>query len=248
LPFITHLASCPSRIPPTISSDEPYFPNILLICVVITTFAAAQTVDYWHTAGNQIYNSSNQAVRIAGVNWYGFETTDEVAHGLWAQDYHSILNTIKSNGYSVIRMPLSNQMVETPIVPTNISYNNSSGPINTDLINLNSLQLLDKLVSYAGQIGLRIILDNHRSEAGSSAEANGLWYTTAYPESAWINDWNTLASRYLNNSTVIGFDLRNEPHNATSGGSSGVAEHSPTTGVSPPNAAEMPSRPSTPSY
>ena len=102
-------------------------------------------------------------------------------------------------------------------------------------------------MSYAGQIGLRIILDNHRSEAGSSAEANGLWYTTAYPESAWINDWNTLASRYLNNSTVIGFDLRNEPHNATSGGSSGVAEHSPTTGVSPPNAAEMPSRPSTPS-
>ena len=153
------------------------------------------------------------------MNWYGFETTDEVAHGLWAQDYHSILNTIKSNGYSVIRMPLSNQMVETPIVPTNISYNNSSGPINTDLINLNSLQILDKLVSYAGQIGLRIILDNHRSEAGSSAEANGLWYTTAYPESAWINDWNTLASRYLNNSTVIGFDLRNEPHNATSGGS-----------------------------
>ena len=74
-------------------------------------------------------------------------------------------------------------------------------------------------MSYAGQIGLRIILDNHRSEAGSSAEANGLWYTTAYPESAWINDWNTLASRYLNNSTVIGFDLRNELHNATSGGS-----------------------------
>ena len=63
------------------------------------------------------------------MNWYGFETTDEVAHGLWAQDYHSILNTIKSNGYSVIRMPLSNQMVETPIVPTNISYNNSSGPL-----------------------------------------------------------------------------------------------------------------------
>ncbi len=195
------------------------FPKILLSLTAITTFAAAQTVDYWHTAGNQIYNSSNQAVRIAGLNWYGFETTDEVAHGLWAQDYHSILNTIKSNGYTVIRMPLSNQMVETPIVPTNISYNNSSGPINTDLMNLNSLQILDKIVSYAGQIGLRIILDNHRSEAGSSAEANGLWYTSAYPESAWINDWTTLATRYLNNSTVIGFDLRNEPHNATSGGS-----------------------------
>ena len=61
-------------------------------------------------------------VRMSGVNWYGFETTDEVVHGLWAQDYHYILNAIKSNGYNVIRMPMSNQMVETPIIPTNISY------------------------------------------------------------------------------------------------------------------------------
>lgn len=197
----------------------PKFILILLICGAITGVAAAQTTDYWHTAGNQIYNSSNQAARIAGVNWYGFETTDEIAHGLWAQDYHFILNAIKSNGYTVIRLPLSNQMVETPIVPTNISYSNGSGPINTDLENLNSLQILDKVVAYAGQIGLRVILDNHRSEAGNSAEANGLWYTSTYPESAWINDWTTLATRYLNNSTVIGFDLRNEPHNATSGGS-----------------------------
>ena len=106
-----------------------------------------------------------------------------------------------------------------PSFPRNISYSNGSGPINTDLTGLNSLQILDKIVAYAGQIGLRIILDNHRSEAGNSAEDNGLWYTTQYPESAWINDWIALAQRYLNNSTVIGMDLRNEPHNDQSGGS-----------------------------
>ncbi len=61
-------------------------------------------------------------------------------------------------------------MVESPIIPSDISYSNS-GPINTDLHNLNSLQILDQIVAYAGQIGLRIILDNHRSEAGDSAEA-----------------------------------------------------------------------------
>jgi len=47
------------------------------------------------------------------VNWYGFETTDQIVHGLWAQDYHTILNQIKSNGYNTIRLPFSNQMVET---------------------------------------------------------------------------------------------------------------------------------------
>ncbi|MBV8707640.1 MAG: cellulase family glycosylhydrolase, partial [Acidobacteriaceae bacterium] len=128
-----------------------------------------QGTGYWHTSGNQILDGNNQAVRIAGVNWYGFETTDEVVHGLWAQDYHSILNAVKANGYNTVRLPYSNQMVESPIVPSNISYNNSSGAINTDLRGLNSLGIMDKIITYAGQIGLRVILDNHRSEAGNSA-------------------------------------------------------------------------------
>ncbi|MFL6449745.1 MAG: cellulase family glycosylhydrolase [Bryobacteraceae bacterium] len=176
-----------------------------------------QTAGFWHTSGNQILDSNDQAVRIAGVNWYGFETQDAVAHGLWANDYRTILNAIKSNGYNTIRLPLSNQAIESPSVPPNISYNNGA-PINTDLRGLNSLQIMDKIVAYAGQIGLRVILDDHRSEAGNSAEANGLWYTGSYPESSWINDWKTLAARYLNNPAVVGADLRNEPHNANSGG------------------------------
>jgi endoglucanase len=192
---------------------------LAVVVGLMTGPAYGQGTGYWHTSGNRILDANGHLVRVAGINWYGFETTDEVVHGLWAQDYHYILNAIQSNGYNVIRMPLSNQMVETPIIPTNISYHNASGPINTDLEGLNSLQILDKIVAYAGQIGLRIILDNHRSEAGNGAEGNGLWYTTQYPESAWTNDWVSLTQRYLNNSTVIGLDLRNEPHNDQSGGS-----------------------------
>src|SRR5215510_16112806 len=182
------------------------------------TPAFAQGAGYWHTNGNQILDANNQRVRIAGINWYGFETTDEVVHGLWAQDYHAILNAIKSNGYNTIRLPYSNQMVESPIIPPNISFANGGGPINTDLKGLNSLQVMDKIIAAAGSDGLRVILVNHRSEAGNSAEANGLWYTSAYPESAWINDWLKLATRYTSykdgggNAIVIGADLRNEPH------------------------------------
>jgi endoglucanase len=173
--------------------------------------ASGAGAGYWHTSGNQILDSNGNPVRIAGVNWYGFETPDEIAHGLWAQDYHAIIDDIKNLGYNTIRIPFSNQMVETPIVPQNLSFYNT-GPINTDLEGLNSLQILDKIIAYAGQDGLKVILDDHRSEAGESAEQNGLWYTSAYPSSAWVNDWATLAKRYAGNPTVIGFDLRNEPH------------------------------------
>jgi endoglucanase len=187
--------------------------------------AFPQYTGYWHTGGGQILDSSGKSVRIGGVNWYGFETTDEVAHGLSSQDYKTILSTIHSLGYNTVRLPYSNQMVEQPIIPSNIAYTNAGGAINTDLKGLNSLQIMDKIVAEAGVLGLKVILDNHRSEAGNSAEASGLWYTGAYPESSWIADWKTLVARYAaytdagGNPTVVGVDLRNEPHNATSGGS-----------------------------
>jgi endoglucanase len=183
------------------------------------TAAAATGSDvgagYWHTSGNQIIDSDGNPVRIAGINWYGFETPDEIAHGLWVQDYRTIIDDIKNLGYNTIRIPFSNQMVEDPIVPQNLAFNNNSGPINTPLEGLNALQDLQAIVTYAGEEGLKVILDDHRSEAGESAEANGLWYTSTYTSQDWVNDWVTLAKMFASDPTVVGFDLRNEPHTPT---------------------------------
>ncbi|HEX3786318.1 MAG TPA: cellulase family glycosylhydrolase [Pseudonocardiaceae bacterium] len=170
---------------------------------------------YWLTGGNQILDSTGAPVRIAGINWYGFETPDEVAHGLWSQDYHAVVDDIRNLGYNTIRIPISNQMVEHPVVPQNLSFYNNTGPINGDLQGLTSMQILDKIITYAGQDGLKVIIDNHRSEAGESAEDNGLWYTSTYTNQNWLADWSTVAKRYAGNPTVIGFDLRNEPHTPT---------------------------------
>jgi len=196
--------------------------------VSATPSASVQGAGYWHTSGNEILDANNAIVRMTGVNWYGFETTEHLAHGLWAQDYQSILNTIKSLGFNVIRIPFSNELVEQNPVPSNFTTSVGGQAANTALIGQTALQDLDTIVSYAGSIGLRVILDNHRSEAGNSNEASGLWYTSTYPQSAWVTDWQTMVKRYSDpkftfngNATVIGVDLRNEPHligsTATSG-------------------------------
>lgn len=174
---------------------------------------------FWHTDRNRILDDKNNEIRIAGVNWSGFETRRGAPGGLTLQDYHDILRTIKMQGYNTVRLPLSNQMIENPQIPQSISYSSEeSEPINGDLEGLNSLQILDRIITAAGKLGLRVILDNHRSEAGDSAEASGLWYTPEFPEETWIADWTTLARRYKGNATVVGMDLRNEPHNAATGG------------------------------
>src|SRR6266699_3478259 len=159
---------------------------------------------YWHTSGAQILDANNRPVRIAGINWFGFETPSYSPHGLWNRSYQSMLDQVKSLGYNTLRLPYSNQLFDQGSLPNGINYTK-----NPDLRGLNGLQLLDKIIGYASDIGLRIILDRHRPDAASQS---ALWYTSAYPESRWIADWQMLANHYKNNPMVIGADLHNEPH------------------------------------
>ncbi|MER7899037.1 cellulase family glycosylhydrolase [Streptomyces sp. NPDC096046] len=159
---------------------------------------------YWHTSGRQILDAAGQPVRIAGVNWFGFETANHVVHGLWARDYKSMIDQMKSLGYNTLRMPYSDDILKPGTMPDSISHDGK----NTDLRGLTSLQVLDRIVTYAGQSGLKIVLDRHRPDA---AGQSALWYTSAVPESTWIANLKALAARYKGNSTVVGIDLHNEP-------------------------------------
>lgn len=165
---------------------------------------------YYHTNGPQIVNSSGAEVKIAGINWFGLETANYAPHGLWSRSYKEMMDQIKSLGYNTIRLPFSNQAFDANSTPNGIDFSK-----NPDLQNLKPIQIMDKIIAYAGQINLKIILDRHRPDSSSQSS---LWYTNSYPESRWISDWQMLARRYNNNATVIGADLHNEPHdNATWG-------------------------------
>ncbi len=174
--------------------------------------------DFWHTKGAMLLDDHNRSVKIAGINWSGFETLNGAPGGLDKQDYGEIITQIKNSGFNVIRLPFSSEMVEFPTIPTGVGFAGSNGPINQDLIGLSSMEILDQIIVRAKAMGLKIILDNHRSESGSGPEENGLWFTSQFAESSWIADWASLAARYSNNSAVIGMDLRNEPHSVGENG------------------------------
>ncbi|MFG2308714.1 cellulase family glycosylhydrolase [Streptomyces sp. NPDC048566] len=167
--------------------------------------AAVAGAGYWHTDGRRILDAQNQPVRMAGVNWFGFETANHVAHGLWSRDYRSMIDQMRTLGYNTIRLPYSDDVFKGA-QPNGISY--ASG-MNADLQGLDSLHVMDRIVDYAGSVGLKIVLDRHRPD--SSAQS-ALWYTSAVPETTWIADLKTLAARYQGNPAVVGIDLHNEPH------------------------------------
>lgn len=162
-----------------------------------------------YTSGNKIVGAANKEIKLSGLNWFGFETSSNVPHGLEVRNWQNVLAQIKGQGYNVIRLPFSNAMLREGVKPSGINY-----AANPDLEGLTSLQVMDKIVAEADALGLKIILDNHRSTPGTGPESGGLWYTDDYPESKWISDWKNLALRYKNNMAVIGVDLRNEPYGA----------------------------------
>ena len=175
--------------------------------------ASAAGSGYWHTSGRRILDSAGNAVRIAGINWFGFETSNYVVHGLWSRDYSDVLNQIVSLGYNTLRLPYCDDIFKSGTVPNSIDF--SSGK-NADLQGLTSLQVMDKIVAAAGAVGMRVILDRHRPDAGGQS---ALWYTSGVSESTWLTNLEAIATRYVGNPTVVGIDLHNEPHDPATWGS-----------------------------
>lgn len=185
----------------------------------------------WTTRRADILTPAGKPFVIAGVSWYGFETPQHVPYGLDIQDYRDIIDEAKLYQFNTLRISLSNEVWETNPVPNPLLTSSCE-----DCRGLHARDILALIINYAGSIGLHVILDDHRSDAGSSSPLNGFWYLVDnghdYTEQDWIRDWvdvqrwvhgqrsmlgapDTLAVRDSASDgfpTVVGYDLRNEPH------------------------------------
>jgi endoglucanase len=170
--------------------------------------SAAGTGTGWlHTSGSKIVDSSGATVKLTGINWFGYETDIGTFHGLWAgkpATWTQQLDHMASLGYNTIRVPYTGSTIRSTKAVSGVNSDT-----NPDLQGLTGLQILDKVVDYAGKKGMRIILDRHRP---TTAAQTPLWNGGGVSEASIIDDWKFLASHYANNSTVVGADLFNEPH------------------------------------
>jgi len=159
---------------------------------------------YLSTQGRYIVDEKGRKVKLAGISWFGGETTNLSPHGLWAKPLSHFIKTIKDLGYNHIRYPWTNEMLFPGAKTQSVDQLQ-----NPDLADLTPLEVMDAVIDACGKAGIKVYLDRHRPLSGGQSE---LWYVAKVDEDKWIEDWQFLAKRYKGNPTVIGADLHNEPH------------------------------------
>jgi endoglucanase len=160
------------------------------------------------TSGYEILDSAGHRVRLASVNWYGFDQKEYVVGGLDHAPIEVIIGQIKAIGLNSVRLPWANETLEkNPVVP------DYAVKANLKFRGKHAMDIMDAFIATLAHAHILVILGNHMSDADWCCienDGNGLWYNANYPEQKWLEDWRTIVRRYRKQVWVVGADLRNE--------------------------------------
>jgi aryl-phospho-beta-D-glucosidase BglC (GH1 family) len=77
----------------------------------------------------------------------------------------------------------------------------------------NSMEIFDIIMQKCKKYGIKAFIDIHSPDANNSGHNYELWYGLAgITTDLWIETLVWLADKYKNDDTLIGYDLKNEPH------------------------------------
>src|SRR5437870_13585480 len=84
--------------------------------------------------GGKLVDAGGRHVRLTGVNWSGMETSGFAPIGLNARNVDDILDQIVAEGFNTLRVPFSNEALDSTIKPMSINF-----AVNPSLKGLNAL-------------------------------------------------------------------------------------------------------------
>nr|WP_229070179.1 cellulase family glycosylhydrolase [Actinoplanes sp. DH11] len=173
--------------------------------------AAVPASDWLHVQGNQIVDEAGNPVWLTGTNWFGFNASERVFHGLWSGNITEITRSMANRGINIVRVPISTQLLLEWKAGTfgTVNVNTYANP---ELAGKNSLQIFDFWLQLCEQYGIKVMLDVHSAEADNSGHIHPVWYKGAITPELFYQGWEWVTSRYKANDTIVAMDIKNEPH------------------------------------
>ncbi|MBQ6943358.1 MAG: cellulase family glycosylhydrolase [Ruminococcus sp.] len=197
--------------------------------------------DWLHAEGSRLYDMNGNEVWLTGANWFGFNCSENCAHGLYAADVDDFLKGVADHGINVIRFPISSELLVSwmegspnDVSSVQASYNppqdvvgedgtitpaGKYGDINRDFVLedgktlKNSMEIFDIIMQKCKKYGIKAFIDIHSPDANNSGHNYEIWYGLAgVTTDVWIESLVWLTDKYKNDDTLLGYDLKNEPH------------------------------------
>ena len=182
--------------------------------------------DWLHAVGSRLYDKDGNEVWLTGANWFGMNCTENSPHGLYAADINDFVENIANHGINIVRMPISTELLcswmngEPLEVKSMNCYANPELSKNGDGKDpaKNSMEIFDIIMQKMKKYGIKVMVDVHSPAAHNSGHNYNLWYGketadgTMVTTDLWIETLTWLADKYKNDDTLIGYDLKNEPH------------------------------------
>lgn len=203
--------------------------------------------DWLHAKGSHLYDKDGNEVWITGANWFGFNCGERFPHGLWSADVDQLLSSIADHGINCLRLPIATELLmewQAGIDDSDkITINPNNSPdysFNPDFCRpdgscMSSLEIFDVIANKCKKYGIKILVDIHSPALHNSGHNYNVWYYnpsagdcdnmavtgdgTKVTTQMWQDTLVWLAERYNNNDTIIGYDLKNEPHGKGQDGS-----------------------------
>ncbi len=197
-----------------------------------TSAAVDDTNDDWlHAVGSRLYDKDGNEVWLTGANWFGFNCSENVPHGLYAADCDEFLSNVADKGINIIRFPISTELIYSwmqgtpnPVQSVQAGYDPPYVDINRDFVLEDgktlktSEQIFDIIMQKCKKYGIKALIDIHSPHSDNSGHNYNLWYGketadgTMVTTDIWIDTLVWLADKYKNDDTIIAYDLKNEPH------------------------------------
>jgi aryl-phospho-beta-D-glucosidase BglC (GH1 family) len=170
--------------------------------------------DWLHVEGTNIVDKYGNKVWITGANWFGFNCREKMLLDSYHSDIVADIEIVADKGINVVRLPIATDLLyawskgQYP-ASTDTSFNNAA------LAGLNSYELFNFMLENFKRVGIKVILDVHSAETDNMGHTYPLWFKGAITEQIFKSSWVWVANHYKNDDTIIGFDLKNEPHTNT---------------------------------
>lgn len=156
---------------------------------------------YYNTSGHDIIDQYGNVVQLWGFNWFGADLNPNgFPENHNRTNLYELIEQVDSKGFNTWRMPICAVAIHNWI--NNVNQTNKT----------ESLQFFENLISNLSVKGHKLIFDLHSVEPGGYQD--NLWFNRDHPPNYTIEALEFLADYFKDNDTVIGLNLKTEPHGA----------------------------------